>query len=335
MKRVVCLGIFTLVGVFAIVAANEARQDRANLTLHRIADNLYMLANDPAVQGMGGGGNTGVFVTGSGVVLVDTKISGYGADILTHVREVTDLPVSTIINTHTHWDHSGSNIEFSDTVNFVAHENTLAHMSQPTCDDGAGYQGGSITNCEAFRGENAKYLPETTFSNRTSLFSGSDQIDLYYFGRGHTDGDIFVVFKEARTMQTGDMFARRGLPYLDVENTNGSAVEFGATLRKAVEDVDGVDTIIRMAVYYGKTLERHRPSHLGRFCQLQWLLQRHLRQGESGAGGRSVSRPGGQFVLGAWTIQRFRSGPRQVTGDRAVHLRWEIVTGDRGWITFG
>ena len=244
MKRVVCLGIFTLVGVFAIVAANEARQDRANLTLHRIADNLYMLANDPAVQGMGGGGNTGVFVTDSGVVRVDTKISGYGADILTHVREVTDLPVSTIINTHTHWDHSGSNIEFSDTVNFVAHENTLAHMSQPTCDDGAGYQGGSITNCEAFRGENAKYLPETTFSNRTSLFSGSDQIDLYYFGRGHTDGDIFVVFKEARTMQTGDMFARRGLPYLDVENTNGSAVEFGATLRKAVEDVDGVDTII-------------------------------------------------------------------------------------------
>ena len=244
MKRVVCLGIFTLVGVFAIVAANEARQDRANLTLHRIADNLYMLANDPAVQGMGGGGNTGVFVTDSGVVLVDTKISGYGADILTHVREVTDLPVSTIINTHTHWDHSGSNIEFSDTVNFVAHENTLAHMSQPTCDDGAGYQGGSITNCEAFRGENAKYQPATTFSNRTSLFSGSDQIDLYYFGRGHTDGDIFVVFKEARTMQTGDMFARRGLPYIDVENTNGSAVEFGATLRKAVEDVDGVDTII-------------------------------------------------------------------------------------------
>ena len=244
MKRVVCLGIFTLVGVFAIVVANEARQDRANLTLHRIADNLYMLANDPAVQGMGGGGNTGVFVTDSGVVLVDTKISGYGADILTHVREVTDLPISTIVNTHTHWDHSGSNIEFSDTVNFVAHENTLAHMSQPTCDDGAGYQGGSITNCEAFRGENAKYLPETTFSNRTSLFSGADQIDLYYFGRGHTDGDIFVVFKEARTMQTGDMFARRGLPYLDVENTNGSAIEFGATLRKAVEGVDGVDTII-------------------------------------------------------------------------------------------
>ena len=45
-------------------------------------------------------------------------------------------------------------------------------------------------------------------------------------------------------MQTGDMFARRGLPYLDVENSNGSAIEFGATLRKAVEGVDGVDTII-------------------------------------------------------------------------------------------
>ena len=244
MRRPIVLSIVTIISVSLMVVSNEARQSRASLALHQVDENLYMLANAPSVQGMGGGGNTAIFVTSSGVVLVDTKISGYGADILEQVRGITDLPITTIINTHTHWDHSGSNVEFSDSVNFIVHENTLSHMSRPTCNDGAGYQGGSITNCESFKGDNSKYLPKTTFSTRTSLFSGIEQVDLYYFGRGHTDGDPFVVFKEARAMHTGDMFARRGLPYLDVDNTNGSAIEFGLTLEKAVAGIAGVDIII-------------------------------------------------------------------------------------------
>ena len=52
-----------------------------------------------------------------------------------------------------------------------------------------------------------------------TLFGGADAIDLYYFGRGHTDGDTWVVFRNARTLHTGDMFARKGLPFLDVVPT--------------------------------------------------------------------------------------------------------------------
>ena len=79
----------------------------------------------------------------------------------------------------------------------MAHENTRAQMSRPTCE--------LVTNCDAFKGENATYLPNITYSDRMSLFSGQDQIDLYYFGRGHTDGDTWVVFRAARTVHTGDM----------------------------------------------------------------------------------------------------------------------------------
>ena len=114
-------------------------------------------------------------------------------------RVVCLAAVTTIINTHTRYDHSGANPEFPDTVNFVAHENTAAHLASTDCDDGMGFEGGSIKNCERFQGENRKFLPDTTFSTRHTLFSGADQIDLYYFGRGHTDGDTFVVFKDART----------------------------------------------------------------------------------------------------------------------------------------
>ncbi len=244
MRRGLCLATLTFVGVALTLVTNEAQEARHPIRPLEVADNLYMLSSHPAGQGMRTGGNTAVFVMSSGVTLVDTKIKGYGQDILAEVRKITDKPITTIINTHTHWDHSGANPEFPDTINFVAHENTAAHMSQPTCDDGRGFEGGSITNCEQFQGENKKYLPKTTFSTTKTLFSGPDQIDLYYFGRGHTDGDTFVVFKAARTVHTGDMMARKGLPYLDVDNTNGSAIEFGSTLRKAVATIADVDTVI-------------------------------------------------------------------------------------------
>ncbi len=244
MKRMLWLTTLTVVGVLTAVAANEAQQERFRIRPLQVADNLYVLTSDPAQQGMRTGGNTAVLVTASGVALVDTKIRGYGEDILAEVRRITDKPVTTIINTHTHWDHSGANTEFPDTVDFVVHENTAAHMASPDCDDGAGFEGGSIKNCEAFTGDNSRFLPKITFENRTSLFSGPDQIDLHHFGRGHTDGDTFVVFRGARAMHTGDMFAGKGLPFIDADNTNGSATEFGATLQRAIDTIDEVDTII-------------------------------------------------------------------------------------------
>ena len=72
----------------------------------------------------GGGGNTAVFVTANGVVLVDTKLANWGQAILDQVKTVTDKPVTHIINTHTHGDHIGSNEFFPASVEIVAHENT-------------------------------------------------------------------------------------------------------------------------------------------------------------------------------------------------------------------
>ena len=230
------MATLAIVGTLLTVSTQEARQQRAALELHDVAENLYMLSNASSVDGMGGGGNTAIFVTGSGVVLVDTKINGYGQDILAEVERITDQPVTTIINTHNHYDHSGGNVEFSDTVNFVVHENARVQMARASCEP--------VTNCDAFKGATAKYLPKTTYSDQLSLFSGADQIDLYYFGRGHTDGDTFVVFRGVRAMHTGDMFARKGLPFIDAVNGNGSATDFGSTLQKAVEGIRNVDTVI-------------------------------------------------------------------------------------------
>ena len=236
MRRSRYLTTLTMIGVVATGVTHRAQQERAALAVQQITDDLYVLGNAPEVQGMGGGGNTAIFITDDGVALVDTKTNGYGQDIIAAVGELTDKPITHVINTHTHFDHSGGNIELPETVNFVVHENTLAQMSRETCEP--------VTNCDAFKGDNAKYLPQTTFADRMTLFGGPDAIDLYYFGRGHTDGDTWIVFRGARTLHTGDMFARKGLPFLDVANGNGSALEFGETLRKAVAGIPDVDIII-------------------------------------------------------------------------------------------
>ena len=66
----------------------------------------------------------------------------------------------------------------------------------------------------------------------TLVGTGADQVDLYYFGRGHTNGDAWVVFPALRFVHAGDIFSGKNLPLLDTNN-GGSGVEIGDSLAKA------------------------------------------------------------------------------------------------------
>jgi len=140
---------------------------------------------------------------------------------------VTDKPITTIINTHTHSDHTGSNDFFGASVETIVHENTRTNM----------------TRMDAFKGEKAKFVPKRTYKDKLSLGSGKDQVDLYYLGVGHTNGDTFVVFPALRVMHTGDMFAWKALPYIDTSN-GGSVVAHAETLGRVVSTIKNVDTVI-------------------------------------------------------------------------------------------
>ncbi len=218
-------------GVGAVQPPQPAAPSAAALAatkIEKVKDNLYMITgSDPTDRNAFSGGNTGVFVTNSGVVVVDTKLAGWGHVLLEKIKTVTDKPVTTIINTHTHGDHTGSNPMFPATVEIVAHENTKANMEK----------------MDAFKGENAKFLPKKTYKDKLSLGSGKDRVDLYYFGRGHTNGDTWIVYPAVRVMQTGDMFAWKDAPVLD-RNNGGSGLEYADTVGKVLATVKDVDTLI-------------------------------------------------------------------------------------------
>jgi len=234
MKRGVVLGALVALGAGSMAvgafqgstalspAALEATK------IEKVKDNLYIITgSSPTNRDAFSGGNTAVFITDGGVTIVDTKLAGWGQVILDKIHTVTNKPIVRIINTHTHGDHTGSNSFFGPTVDIVAQENTSANMAKMA----------------AFKGDNERFLPKKTFKDKLTLGSGKDQIDLYYFGRGHTNGDAWIVFPALRVMHTGDMFAWKDAPTLDANN-GGSGVEYAATIGKALATVKNVDTLI-------------------------------------------------------------------------------------------
>jgi cyclase len=228
MPRLIVLTVLVVVGVVSI-AIVSAQQAPAAIQIEKVKDSLYILTGGRGSGAQAGGiaGNTTVFIADSGVVLIDTKYAGFGKPILDQVRSLTSKPITTIINTHTHGDHTGGNSEFSRTVEFVAHENTKANMAR----------------MEEFKGGNTAFLPKKTFKDRLSLLGGKDRIDLYYFGPGHTNGDTVIVFPALRTVVMGDLFARKWAPLVDTDN-GGSATAFPQTLAKAIGAIKDVDTVI-------------------------------------------------------------------------------------------
>ena len=100
-----------------------------------------------------------------------------------------------------------------------------------------------MAKMDEFKGDKAQFLPKKTYKETMTIGSGKDEIDLFYFGRAHTNGDTFVVFPALRTMHVGDTFAWKALPYVDAGN-GGSVIEGPKTLAKAIATVKNVDTII-------------------------------------------------------------------------------------------
>jgi cyclase len=195
--------------------AQTAERKMVRMQTLNVRDILYVMTN--------GGGNTLALMRDDGVVLIDTKLTGWGRPLSDAVQAVTDKPVTTIINTHAHEDHSAGNVDFPSATKIIAHENAKTSMQK----------------MPAFAGANAKFLPNTLVTDRLSLLEGPDRMDIYYFGRGHTNGDLVIVFPEKRLAHLGDLFPGKMAPSIDTAN-GGSAVELPKTLARIATELKGI-----------------------------------------------------------------------------------------------
>src|SRR6478736_8300634 len=228
--------LLTLAGIVAIGASLAAYQapaqapvvgTAAQLEVVKLKDNFFVItSSSPTPRESFSGGNVTVFITDAGVTLVDTKLAGWGQALLDKLKTITTKPVTTIINTHTHGDHTGNDDKFGK-VEIIAHENTKTNMAKMS----------------VFQGANAQFVPSKTYTDKLTIGKGASQIDLHYFGAAHTNGDTVIIFPALRVAQMGDIFAWKDGPLCD-RNNGGSCVAYPKTLAAAAAALKNIDTVI-------------------------------------------------------------------------------------------
>lgn len=191
------------------------------------------------------GANAAIVVNEEDVLIVDSHVSPAAAQaLLDELRDITDKPVRYMVNTHYHLDHAHGNQIFGPEVQVIGHEVTRA-MLRDGASLGRAYElmiGPLPEVIEQLRQQIAtavddstrqalasrlayqeRYLagqeglvvtpPNTTLSERMTLFRGDREIRLLFFGRGHTGGDVVVHLPQQRVLITGDLLTA-GLPYM-------------------------------------------------------------------------------------------------------------------------
>jgi glyoxylase-like metal-dependent hydrolase (beta-lactamase superfamily II) len=180
----------------------------------RLTDNVHVYT--------GVGGNVGVLVTPEGVAVVDTMtFVRQGDRIRSEVRKLTEQPIVTVLNTHYHSDHTHGNPAFPVGTKVVSTGKTLQHLRE--------------LDASYWKDRPAlDLLPNDTFDSASKeIRLGGKTIRSYYFGRGHTDGDMVVLFVEDRVVHTGDLFSNGHYPNIDLE-AGGSVKLWAATLDKVL-----------------------------------------------------------------------------------------------------
>jgi len=187
----------------------------AKLNTIKVKDDLYVIHNDLVP------GNTTALVTNEGVLLVDDKFEVDHNNIMAELKKITSQPVKYVVNTHHHPDHSGGNVKMQQmNVQVIASEQARENMV-----DG-----------------NLPGLPSVTFQHDARIHLGGKTVELYYFGRAHTSGDIVAYFPADRVLAAGDMFTfGADVPELIDYAGGGSAKEWPHTLDGALMlDFDAV-----------------------------------------------------------------------------------------------
>ena len=205
----------------------------------KIADGVYYAT----VSRPGLGSNNVVVVNDTDVLIVDTGTSPAAARAFVEdVKKVTDKPIRYVVNTHFHYDHTAGNQIFGPEVQIIATD--FLHQMLATVDvlhrepyltsqvtnlsaridtlnrqiaaEGNAQQKAALQNdlavAQRLVQQNSEIKvtpPNVHYSTKMALQRGGREIDLIFFGRGHTGGDTVVFLPKERIVCTGDLMESR------------------------------------------------------------------------------------------------------------------------------
>jgi cyclase len=183
------------------------------------------------------GSNSPIILTDTEAIVIDSEITPAAARALVaDMKAITDKPVKYVIDSHYHYDHAFGNQVFGPDVQIIGHENTrkrllgntmaeytylnsvepvparvealkkrIAEEKDPAQKSLLERQ---VANSLAYL-EQVKEIrvtpPGVTLDRKMTLFRGGREIQILFFGRGHTDTDVVVFLPKERIVCTGDL----------------------------------------------------------------------------------------------------------------------------------
>ena len=201
------LGFATIVALGAFAAVAAAQQQGTPpapppLKVANIKDNIYW------TQG-GAGGNTGIIVGTTGVIVVDTKTTVDSSKaVQAEIAKITPKMVDTAIVTHSDGDHVNGLAGFPPGLTIISQENCKKEMEASAGGRGAAPQ---------------DRLPTKTIDKDETMTIDGVKVRLLHFAPGHTSGDLIVFFPAQKVVFGGDLLVTNRPDTLIHPEKHGSA----------------------------------------------------------------------------------------------------------------
>jgi glyoxylase-like metal-dependent hydrolase (beta-lactamase superfamily II) len=211
----------------ALAVAASAQEPEAEVRAEPVAGGVHVL--------YGSGGNIGVSVGPDGVFLVDDQYAVMTPRITEALGRITPQSPRFVLNTHWHGDHTGGNENLAAKGSLiVAHDNVRQRMSTEQFNEF--FQ-------RATPASPAGALPVVTFNDSVSFHLNGDEIRGVHVPNAHTDGDVFIHFRKANVIHTGDLVFAGRYPFIDIDSGGSVAGVIAAVDRMLALADDGTRII--------------------------------------------------------------------------------------------
>ena len=221
------LAACTLALLINTPAQAQPQFDKVEIKTDKLGDAVYML--------IGAGGNMGLSIGPDGVFLIDDQFAPLTPKIEAAIKLLTPKPVSFVINTHWHGDHTGGNVNLGKAgALIVAQDNVRKRLSTDQF-------------IEFLRSKQAPLakegLPVITFAQGITFHLNGDEIAVFHVPNAHTDGDAIIHFRKANIIHMGDVFFNGFYPFIDY-SSGGTPDGFIAAVERVIAICDASTKII-------------------------------------------------------------------------------------------